>query len=357
VVQNIARVRSSDVIVSDFYDAAKAERILHTVVGINNEIHVSQDGKHSGAAWALFQKQGRIPQLHIGDDPVTDWAAPMQRGIPCELTTVATPTEKERRVEDLGFRDLAHLMRETRLATWHEEPRLRALQLFQAQCNLPFLFLASIELVRRLGNRRRILMSSRDCWLWLQLFEKMVPILHVDCEVRYFYTSRMTRYWPSENYLVYLKDALSVPAVVVDLCGFGYSLSLSLPDAENKALLLVGYDPCHVPHIIDGWLNEVTNFARHPMIADVDREVDWAIPELQAMHGTFLYGVSCLGNYDFSRDMSQSTVNVYAALLEIFSWMDDWLDPLSVLTEFRVAEAKATAELINAKGNPEGMVV
>src|SRR5208282_1213868 len=134
--------------------------------------------------------------------------------------------------------------------------------------------------------------------------------------------------------------------------------------------LLVGYEPCKVPFLIPGWLNETTNFARHPMIADVDAEgnpiyanplgVDWErIPELQVMHEAFLRGVAAVQFHDFTKDFERHDNEVRAALLSVFAHFEDpaYVQALSVLTPFRIAEAQATADLIAANGKVEGVVV
>jgi hypothetical protein len=379
IAENVARVRRGDLVISDYYDAEKAQRILKEVCGLDNDLIVTHDGKAGGAVWQRLQACGQTPELHIGDDPLTDLASPLSHGVKAELAILATFTMLETEMQSRGFPGLARLMRESRLATWHEEKTFRDLQRFQSQVNLPFLFLASILVSRMAGNCKQILMSARDCYLWEYLFRTICHHCEIALDVKYFYTSRLTRYFPSDTYLRYLNELLSVPSLVVDLCGFGTSLKLAIRGRAN-ILLLVGYENCVVPHLISGWMNEATNFAQHPMVADVEMGhpkigchtgealwqpvtvnplgVDWeAIPELQVMHKAFFQGVRAVREYDFSKDMEQSTEDVQAALVSIFGHMDDYVQALGTLTAFRVDEARATAALINARGCVEGVVV
>jgi hypothetical protein len=218
----------------------------------------------------------------------------------------------------------------------------------------------------------RLLMSARDCWLWWRLYSQLLfcgNFPDSSYHIKYFLTSRLTRYFPSDNYKRYLREQCSVPTLIVDLCGFGRSLLRLCEDAPNsEPLLLVGYDGYLVPCLFPGWLNETTNFARHPMVADVDGQGDAVyvnplgvdlekIPELAVMHETFLRGVSAVPDHDFAKDMQQSTKGVHVALESIFGHMDDYVQALGTLTAFRVDEARATADLINSRGCVEGIVV
>ena len=363
--ENIAKVTSQDLVISDYYDTDKADRILNDVCGLRNTLLVSPDGKATGETWKILVNAGQTPTLHLGDDAHTDYVVPRSHGINCELTTLAKLSPIENEMTGLGFPGLAALMREARLATWHEDKNLRELQLFQTQANLPFLFLASI-LVRRRAKERMVMMSSRDCWLWMNIYDALFEF------GRYFYTSRLTRFFPSREYSLYLDRILEGHPLIVDLCGFGTSLKKSIGD-RAECILLVGYNPCEVDFLIPGWMNEVTNFARHPMIADVTAEnqgdlwqpvyanplnIDWeAIPELRAMHEAFLYAVGVVKHHDFTHDFERNDDEVRAALLAAFGHFDDYVDPLSVLTEFRRNEAQATCDLILSRGLVEGVIV
>lgn len=363
VAENLARVRGGDLVLSDFYDTAKAQRVLRDVCGLNNELMVTVDGKFTGTAWETLQRQGRVPQLHIGDDPCTDYAVPRNHGVVCEMSHVKPVSQREQMFIDRGFHGLARIMRESRLATWHEDETMRALQVFQSQCNLPFLFLAWLAVMRKTFGTivHRVMFSARDCWLWMHLAEALNP---GGFEFVYFYTSRLTRYWPSLTYLQYLKRMQSVPSLIVDLCGFGKSLSALLEHPKQEALLLVGYEGCELPCIISGWMNEVTNFARHPMIADVDADgspvyvnplgIEWEKVEgLRVMHEAFLCGVEAVKHYNFADDFSRTDEEVIGNLKLMLSDFDLWERPLATLTELRVTEAIATSRLLLARNEQE----
>lgn len=368
VAELIAQVNPHDLIISDYHTPDKALHILREVARLPNELHVSHDDKATGAIWKQLTSCGQTPTLHVGDDVITDYAAPKTHGVKAELTELAKLSDLEQEMNARGFPGLAGLMREARLVSWSPEKMARHLQLFQAQINLPFLFFASILVHRRMRPFENLLLCARDCWLWHKLFVELKPKMAGDWyEVEYFYTSRLTRYFPSNTYAEYLNFYLMRPSMVVDLCGFGHSLKYLL-GGRAYPLLLVGYDPCHVDCIIPGWMNEVTNFARHPMVSDVDQngkpvyvnplEADWeAIPELTVMHEAFLRAVVSVKHYDFTHDMERNDSEVRDALVSIFGHFDDYVMALSLLTQFRVQEAQATSDLLAARGRVEGVVV
>src|ERR1051326_3923896 len=75
IAENIAKVQPDDIIVSDYYDHAKAERIIREVCRLQNKFFVTEKGKASGEIWKTLRKQDYIIQSHTGDHPVTDIAS------------------------------------------------------------------------------------------------------------------------------------------------------------------------------------------------------------------------------------------------------------------------------------------
>lgn len=369
IAETVARVERHDLVISDYYDAARAQRLLKEVAGLDNALLVSPDGKASGAVWDRLINSGQCPTLHLGDDMVTDIASAQSRKIRTQLVELGKMTAIEREMEEFGFPGLAHLMRETRLACWDDDTTMRCLQLFQAQANLPFLFLATLTVHRRMDKFRRLLMCARDCWLWSRLYNAMMhqPGFWQGVtpwyEAFYFPSSRLMRYFPSENYRAYIKEQYEHgPVLVVDTCGFGTSLHKLLGD-QATALLLVGYGDCAVDFLLRGWMNETSNFARHPMIADLDKNwnevyanpmgIDWTgIPELNVMHQTFLRGVGVLSEYDFGQDFSANNQQIRVALETAFGTFEnpEYVEGLSALTPLRRDEAQATADLLAMRG-------
>jgi hypothetical protein len=357
IAENVARVAPDDLLVSDYDLPTIIGPLVQQVTGLHNKIIVTQDGKEHDWIWAQLPKLAE----HTGDNARCDGTCD-RHGIKFNHTILTRFTPAEESVAG-GMPMLARLMREVRLTTWAADPTERQFQLLQSQANLPMLFAASVLLHRRMAGFNRVLMSSRDCWLWHKLF----TALHLGAyEAVYFYTSRYTRYWPSKTYQDYF-DKLQ-PALTVDLCGFGNSLKYALKGAP--ALLLIGYKGrCVADRLVDGWIDEATNFARHAMVTDVDAlgnpvyanplGADWEnMRAIAVMHEAFLKAVALVPLYDFALDVNASDEVLHTVLSEALARFGEYAPALGTLAEFRKAEAKATAELIGSQGTlPEGVTV
>jgi len=123
--------------------------------------------------------------------------------------------------EALG--SLALFMREARLRSHHPDHALRALQNIQTQINVPILLLATVQLLRvvEAQNITSLVFCSRDCEQWLELFRALRP----DIATNYYYSSRIARLHPSDDYRRYSHDLIKPGSMVVDICGTGWSLS------------------------------------------------------------------------------------------------------------------------------------
>jgi hypothetical protein len=99
-----------------------------------------------------------------------DVDSPNEAGIKGILSTLHKLTEPEQYLVDQGLPQLAHVCREARLSTYSAP--YRGIEILQADYNFPVLFLASIVLNREYPNHT-LLMSSRDCYMWQKLMQKM----------------------------------------------------------------------------------------------------------------------------------------------------------------------------------------
>jgi hypothetical protein len=292
---------------------------------------------------------------HTGDRPYEIYVA-QRSGIRATLVQLSLFTPAEQELHDAGFTGLASSIREARLISY--DPEYRPLELLQNQANFPFLFLASILLHRKMVTEKlnRVLMCGRDSSLWHRLQNK-VRCLHVaaEYEVHYFYTSRLTRYFPSAQVLEYTRTMLTDRTLIVDVCGSGQSLrrfTNSLP-SNPSFWLIVGYiEPQRksfspVPYAIE-WLGttviELANLAKHPMVCDIAQAldktfvpvyinptaIDWAcIPQVNVMHDAFNLAISVMANYDFSNDLRVDDSTLLRMLQKCLRRIEDGGDLLT----------------------------
>jgi hypothetical protein len=298
---------------------------------LDNQVHWGNGIKSTSEIWNQI-----AGKYHTGDRP-------------CEIA-LARPTLVEQELYDAGLTGLALSIREARLISY--DPEYRQLQLLQNQANFPFLFLASILLHRKLTVEKlnRVLMCSRDAFLWHQLQEK-VRNLHsyAAYDIHYFFTSRLTRYFPTPQVLEYTQQMLTDKTLIVDVCGSGRSLRRFTDhlSAKPSLSLIVGYgdSKCgfvpRIPYAIE-WLGttaiELANLAKHPMVCDIAQKLDktfapifvnpanvnWAhVPQINAMHEAFNLVISVMPNHDFSTDLRIDRSILMKMLKKCFQRIED----------------------------------
>jgi len=306
IAETIARVRPNDLIISDFYKAqwGDAERVLREVAGLSNQFIVTDGDKFSGAIWPGLK--GRTA-MHHGDHPISDVQRPRDAGINAELITASSQTPAEEVLNSAGMSGLAVACREARLRTWH--PRFRQLQLLHIEHNFPILVLASIALhmFAEEHSAKILLMSARDCCLWVDLQKDICERLGGHYEVEYFPSSRVVRNVPSAKYTAELNSRLAKGAVIVDVGGTGKSIARLLeksPAPLTPGFLITkygwtnidGYGPINTDRVLgltsisDNILEDI-NCAKHGMYLDWDETAkttfDWNREEVTVMHDAF----------------------------------------------------------------------
>jgi len=338
IQENVSKVSSSDIIVSDYYDTNLLVKAIPTITGLHNKVFCTNTGKRDGSMWEQLKKE-YIILSHTGDNTVTDVTMPFKAGIQANLVNISGLSSVESRLSTLGFPNLAKAVREARLVTYNQQ--YRQLELAQIEVNFPILVLASYLVhTQAINQYDNILMSSRDCFLWAKLQEKICKKLHGEYKVHYFYTSRIARTVSSTSYLHYLDNLLTSRSVVIDLCGYGRTLPLLLnaskyPDTD--ILLLSKYnDPGRMsraqalvsgPNIkkVDS-LIERPNLARHPMVVDVvnglpvygnPAKIPWeTLPEIEVMHSAFAKAMEVMDNYDVMDDLKKANTGDIESTIE-----------------------------------------
>lgn len=268
IPEMMAKIKPEDIIVSDMY---LSEQRLRELSGLKNRMFLSNQGKLDGTIWPKVQAEYSVID-HTGDNPYSDVYSPQQYGIPSILCVVGEFTDEEMALS-LVFPNLAKAMREARLSTWHEDPMMRQRQLSQIEANFPLLFLASLLLDRKMEDER-VLMCSRDCYLWMMVQVFVGDMLKSKYKVEYFNISRLCQLNPYPKYVNYVNQRLD-NAVIVDIGGTGRSTTELLkstirPDTPIIFLYhYVGFVSPHISSLMDHVDNadlERVNTAPYSMI-------------------------------------------------------------------------------------------
>ena len=293
IAENLQRVRDGDVLVSDMYHDPSTIRAFLDQAGLRRHVGlvVTTHGKSSGTIWPLLLDQAEI-SCHLGDNPQADLEMPRRFGIATEHSSVSRPTAIESWLIDVGLAEVAVMLREARLRSLAADPVARRLQLIQTQLNAPMLFFASIalhRLARRLGASR-VLFASRDCNLWQTMFAAMAGAFADPVESAYFYTSRRARIDPSDAYRRYAAEQLGESALLVDLCGTGWSGALLLQALglrERQAFLIHQLAPVS---LYESRQTTPDTCTIHALVPPAQQEVDHIRLEMAnyAEHGSII---------------------------------------------------------------------
>jgi hypothetical protein len=295
--ENLDRVRDGDILVTDMYLPRSAILRLLDKVGLRKQVGlvISSAGKHSGKVWAGLNAAMRIEQ-HVGDNAHSDVHSPLESGIFAEHLTTSGLSQHETFLRNEGFELLARAVREVRLTQIsHHLGRERVLQRsLQINNNIPILLLSSVilKLLTKKIGISKILFSSRDCYYFSRMFSYLSNKAGWDIPSEYFYTSRLARIGSSTSYLRYFQSIVDEDALVVDLCGTGWSLgqlyrragiaprTFLLHELKNKPDLMANYatirESSDIPTLCligDAALNngclEMANYVDHGMAVDV----------------------------------------------------------------------------------------
>lgn len=313
IKENIDKVQPEDVIISDCDHPELVRRAVKEVCGLDNVVYATQDGKLTGAIWKTVR-----PDLHTGDNLHSDYNTPIQAGLKAELvksSQVATYTETFLTNNNLGY--LSSWLREARLRTC--SAKYRTAELLQIELNFPLLYLASELLHREMKYYDKVLMSSRDCYLWSKLQTEFSARQY---EVSYFWTSREARERCTSTYVDYVEGQVKGKTLIVDLCGTGNSLPIFLGKTkypELPVLLLGKYDSlehnrseCYL-YIADSFMERL-NVAKHSKIVDVSgsslvfsnpANIDWNSERIRASHSAF---EKCVALMDRRCELSQDKI-------------------------------------------------
>lgn len=266
IAEHVHEVRPGDILVSDMYLPHEfIAGILREKCSLHfNPLFLSSHGKSSGRAWAALQHHFNI-RAHTGDNYHSDITMAARHGISGRHTQTHAATERELKIAEIGYVGLASAVREARLGFWHSSPALRRLGQAQIASNFPMLFLLALRLlaVAKRENWDTILLSSRDCHLLFLVFRELATRLNTTIKPVYFFTSRVSRVDPSQGTLSYLhKLVTNTRAVIVDLCGTGWSVTRLLDRANRH----------DVPMFLMHWIDAPSLLQGYRTLADISIE-------------------------------------------------------------------------------------
>jgi FMN phosphatase YigB (HAD superfamily) len=377
IAENMALVRHGDVLISDMYLGHEIIRKLLDKAGLDKKVSliVTSGGKRSGAIWPQAKANLSIEE-HLGDNLHSDVEMPGRFDIAHRHTGTFGLNPVENVLTQIGLQQLAELCRETRLSTWSTNPDGRTVQVIQASLNFPIMLLGSVALARLATRleKRSILFSSRDCDSWMPLFEKVAQRIGFTCKATYFYTSRLAKMQPSPSYKSYAKHLISEDALIVDLCGTGWSLANfaetigrnnvpvfflhKLPTAPAYEAMAATPQTCQFHTLIpegqpalQNTMLEMCNYAAHGMVEDVRLIQDFAIPVfagdnrspetmaiVEAQQDCFGTAVRLMEKYDLHEVFALDDESLVAVTTALYQMLSQQMDLRSIYGSSHTAE-------------------
>jgi hypothetical protein len=172
---NVARVNSSDLIISDMYlppELISAFMFDICDLHVHRPIIRSNWGKHTGTLWPLVLNSYVI-RRHVGDNPQSDYQMPSSFRIVCELVTDSQFSAWETKLNGFGLWQLALIQREVRLRCM--PPRFTRFHEAIVGPYLTLLLCFAMHLVQRFGADAEFTFLSRSADDQARVFGTLFP--------------------------------------------------------------------------------------------------------------------------------------------------------------------------------------
>jgi hypothetical protein len=214
VRKNLDRVQHGDMLISDMYLPAAAILQLVRSVGMDKQVTLYQSNgdKSNGTVWPRLKNK---PDVHLGDNRVSDYDRPTNAGVNAEWYNPATELNAvEHSLVDTNLLSLGLLTREIRLG---ENYTGLGNEYFASanNHNLPLLFFLA-ELINKHYGHRNIVFLGRDCQLLHRLYNA-----YYDPAASYLPFSRQVAYDTPEAAVEYLKAHAPERPLFIDLSSTG----------------------------------------------------------------------------------------------------------------------------------------
>lgn len=214
VRKNLDRVQHGDMLISDMYLPAAAILQLVRSVGMDKQVTLYQSNgdKSNGSVWPRLKNK---PEVHLGDNRVSDYERPTAAGVNAEWYNPATELNAvEHTLVDIDQLSLALLTREIRLG---ENYTGLGNEYFSSanNHNLPLLFFLAEMINKHYGNRNLVFLG-RDCQLLHRLYNA-----YYDSAASYLPFSRQVAYDTPEAAVQYLKTHSPENPLFIDISSTG----------------------------------------------------------------------------------------------------------------------------------------
>jgi hypothetical protein len=223
----VAFVNAGDIIISDMYLPYDfVRRILTEKCGLENELYLSNYGKHQRKIWPDVLAKHAI-RCHYGDNLHADVVGASEVGIQPMYVSISKWSATETILHEAGLAAYAHAARRLRLGIHHPQPQITHALKAQASINIPLMLLGSlwIRQVAATFDADRLLTCARDCNLWHDMLVSGHFARAGMPPARYLKISRTLCHEGSQAFEAYLRSNMGERSLLVDMVGTGQSLT------------------------------------------------------------------------------------------------------------------------------------
>ena len=235
IKENIDRVSDGDILISDMYLPGVVILQMVRAAGLTKQVTIYQSNSNKGSGIVWRELSNDPPELHLGDNVLSDFRQPLAHGIKAEIYDKSEPTTLEASLHDLGL-----LVREVRL----RNAVVRFSNYFElaTQFNLPLIFIM-LEQLHRKVRHRPIVFLGRDCQLMWRINNAFYGTAY------YLPFSRMVAYKQPDLAAEYISQNSPDDAVIVDISSTGETWSFMAKYGSFDVLSVIYSDDKDRPYL------------------------------------------------------------------------------------------------------------
>lgn len=245
ITENLNKVKSGDVLISDMYLPEEIIRRMLDKVGlfVPVEIVITSGGKANGKIWNQFKDQSTY-LFHTGDNEISDVKNPRQFGFDSSWTILNRLNEFENLILEKDFEFAAYL-RELRLRNpFNEDIKRIYWLLFIMNVSMLMLFVKQIDAIQKKFEFEYLGFCGRDTFYIYQLYKKFkkdkaesIPAID------YLHYSRKLIINSQKEVAKYFSNRMgNRRSLLIDLLGTGLHFNKLREKIDNPySILICGY--------------------------------------------------------------------------------------------------------------------
>lgn len=215
IYENRNKLENNMIIVADYYyTSEQVQKLLRINKIYMSDIYISNNGKFDGWIWNDLKRKYKIIN-HTGDNRYCDYYYPKKYSIPTTWYEGHKINQYEQFLIDNKYDLLAYVMRAVRLSNNYVTNTIEY-NMWNFYCNryLPIIFVQVLVLKMLFPNieNEKVCFIDGSCYVLMHIFKSVFD----NNKIQYMYVSQNAMKYANEEYVSYVKAAIT-DAIVVDL--------------------------------------------------------------------------------------------------------------------------------------------